>query len=31
MPMSRCRKILLWLLLLCLLALGANALLNAGV
>ncbi|MGM9593252.1 MAG: metallophosphoesterase [Candidatus Onthomonas sp.] len=29
--MSRCRKILLWLLLLCLLALGANALLNAGV
>lgn len=29
--MSRCRKILLWLLLLCLLALGANALLNAGI
>ena len=29
--MSRCRKILLWLLLLCLLVLGANALLNAGI
>ncbi|MGM9538753.1 MAG: metallophosphoesterase [Candidatus Onthomonas sp.] len=29
--MSRCRKILLWLLLICLLLLGANALLNAGI
>lgn len=29
--MSRCRKILLWLLLIALLLLGANALLNAGI